>query len=448
MEQVLNYIDTHKEEYVGLLQRFCRQPSVSVTGEGIPEMVEMVKEALQNIGAEPVEYPTGGNPILYAALPGESPRTFGFYDHYDVQPVEPLEAWIDAPYSAAIRDGAIFARGTVDNKNGIAAKICAVDAWQKVHGTIPCGVKFFIEGEEETGSPHLEQFAQEHRELLRCDGFHWESGFKDPGCPPQIEFGVRGMLYVELRVRCTETDSHSSNAGIVPNPAWRLIWALSTIKGPDDKILIEGFYDGVQPPTQKDLDILEQDPFDEALFKKSLGLTGFIGGLTGKELLKKHYYMPTANICGLCAGYTGEGSKTVLPAQASVKMDFRLVPGQEPERIFQLLREHLDAHGFSDIELIWHSGAKAFRSDPDSVFGRAVVSALNKLFGSTIVHHTLAGTSPMPTFCAADHIPVASFGGTSTGANMHAPNEFIYVDSFVDEIKMIAAVMKEISEIN
>ncbi len=445
MEKVLAYIDAHQDEYVELLQRFCRQPSVSATGEGMTEMVKLVCEELRRIGIEPTVFPTNGNPILYGFLPGDSKRTFGFYGHYDVQPVEPLEEWKCDPYAAEVVDGAIVARGTVDDKNGIAAKICAVDAWQKVYGSLPCGVKFFIEGEEEVGSPNLETFAKEHRDLLECDGFHWESGWKDPDEYPQIEFGEKGMLYVELRVRTTATDSHSGQASLVANPAWRLVWALSTIKGPDEKILIDGFYDDIIPLTQMDIDILDQDPFNEELYKKTAGIDSFINGLTGKELLINHYYQPTANIAGICSGYTGQGSKTVLPCTAFAKMDFRLVPGQDPMRILDLLRAHLDKHGFSDIEIECHSTAEAYRSDPNSVFAKAVTSALNKLFGGTIIHYTLAGTTPMPVFCKADNIPVASFGGTSIDGGAHAPNEFVYVQSYIDEIKMDAAVMKEIS---
>jgi len=445
--RVLRYIDDHKDEYVGLLQRLCRQPSVAATGEGIGEMVALVKDELRSVGSEPVEFATPGNPVIYARIEGESYRTFGFYDHYDVQPVDPIELWIDDPYSAVIRDGALFARGAVDNKNGIAAKLCAVDAFTKAYGRLPCGVKFFIEGEEEIGSPHLVGFAKAHEELLDCDGFNWESGWKEPGQPPQIDFGVKGMLYVEMRSKCADTDSHSANAAIVPNPAWRLIWALGTIKDSNDKILIDHFYDDIASISAADIDILAQDPFSEKAFAESLGAKGFINGLTGRQLLKKYYYEPTANICGIVSGYAGDGSKTVLPASASVKMDFRLVPGQDPDRVFKLLREHLDCHGFRDIELVKFSGALAFRSDPDSVFARAVVKALTGLYGRPIIHHTLAGTSPMSVFCAKRNIPVASFGGTGHDANMHAPNEHIIVDSYIDEIKMIAAVMNELAEI-
>lgn len=447
MEKVLAYIDAHREEYIALLQKLCQQPSVSTTGQGIPEMVELVKSELRAVGGNVTEFKTGGNPILYCHMEGNSPRTFGFYDHYDVQPVEPLDEWHSDPFSAEIRDGAMYARGTVDNKNGIASKLCAVDAWLKVYGQLPCGVKFFVEGEEEVGSPSLAPFAREHRDLLQCDGFHWESGWKDLDGLPRIEFGEKGLVYVELKVRTAATDSHSSDASIVANPAWRLIWALSTIKGPDERILIDGFYDGIIPPSQADLDVLEQDNFDEELYKKALGIQGFVNGLTGRELLIKHYYEPTANIAGIISGYTGPGSKTVLPGEASVKMDFRIVPGQDPEHIVELLRAHLDRHGFQDIEIQVHSTAEAYRSDPNSVYAKAVVSAMNKVFGGAVIHHTLAGTSPMPVFCKADNIPVASFGGTSTGAPLHAPNEFVYVDSYVDEIKMIAAVMHEISQL-
>lgn len=445
MEKVLQYIDAHRDEYIGLLQTFCRQPSIAATGEGIREMAALVGAKLRDLGVEPTVFETKGNPILYAEIKGRSPRIFGFYGHYDVQPVDPIELWEENPFSAVIKDGVLYARGCVDNKNGIAAKIAAVDAWQKVYGELPCAVRFFVEGEEEIGSPNLKPFAESHRDLLRCDGFHWESGWKQTGEPAQIEFGVKGMLYVELRVKYMDADCHSGDAGIVPSAAWRLVHALSTLKGEDDRILIDGFYEDIPPLSEADIAILDQDPYNEEAQKRAYGIQSFIGGLTGKDLLKKHYYEPTLNIAGLCAGYTGKGEKTVLPAEATVKMDFRLVPGQSPQKVFDLLCRHLHQHGYDDVEVKCCSMADAYRSDPDSPYARAVVSALGKLFGKPIVHHTLAGTSPMPTFCVYDNVPVASFGGTCIGANMHAPNEHVVVDSFVDEIKMIAAVMNELA---
>lgn len=446
MDKIFEYIEGHRDEYIGLLQTLCRQPSIAVTHEGIDDMVKLVKNSLRSVGAEPIEYTTPGNPVIYAEIKGESDRIFGFYDHYDVQPVDPISLWNFDPYSAEIKDGNIYARGVADNKNGLASKICAVDAFQKVYGKLPCGVKFFVEGEEEIGSPNLEDFAQKHEDLLICDGFNWESGWKETGCPAQIDFGVKGLLYVELRIKTAKMNAHSCYAAIVQNPAWRLIWALSTIKGRDDRVLIEGFYDDIAPLTHEDIEILSEDNFSAENLKKYLGIDGFINGLSGTELLKKLYYEPTANICGLFSGYSGEGSNTILPDSAGVKIDFRLVPGQNPEKIMRLLREHLDRHGFEDVEAVEISRQQAFRSDPNSPFGRAVVKALGNLFGKPVIHHTVAGTSPIPYFCAKHNIPAALFGATSCEANIHAPNEHLDIDSYIDEIKMIAAVMDELSK--
>ena len=446
-KKVEAYIDAHREEYIRLLQRLCAQKSLSAGGEGIPEMVALLRQELERAGMEPVLYPTGGNPIFYAALSGKSARVFGFYDHYDVQPEGDLSLWDSPPYEITVRDGQIWGRGTADNKDGIASKLCAIDAWRKVYGQLPCGVKFIIEGEEEIGSPHLAEFADAHPELLTCDGFNWEGGYKEDGGPAEIVFGNKGLLYVELQVRTACMDAHSCHAAIVPNAAWRLVQALATLKDPEtDRVLIEGFYDDVRPLTQADLEVLAGDPFDEDGFRRHLGLDSYLCGASGTELLRRIYYEPTANIAGICSGYTGPGSNTIVPAAATAKMDFRLVPDQDPERILRQLRAHLDRHGFSDVIIVPLSAQPAFRADPFSPFALAVKRALTDLFGSVCVHHQDSGTTPMRVFCEKQGIPAALFGGTSAfTSNIHAPNEHISVEGYLDEIKMIAAVMEELA---
>ena len=447
-QKILAYIDEHRDEYVALLQAMCRQPSQAATGEGIPEMIQLVVDSLRKLGVEPQICKTPGNPVVYAHIEGESPRTFGFYDHYDVQPVDPIELWNDDPYSAVIKDGKIYARGVADNKNGLASKICAVDAYLKVYGKLPCGVKFFVEGEEEIGSPNLPYFAEHYEHLLPCDGFNWESGWKEEGGAPEIHLGNKGLLYVEYRVKTAKMDAHSCHAAIVKNPAWRLVQFLNTLKDPKtDRILIDGFYDDVIPPTEADIENLKEDNFSEEGLKEYLGLDGFINDLHGIELLKKNYYMPTANICGIVSGYTGEGSKTVLPGEASAKMDFRLVPGQNSQRVLELLRAHIHKHGFDDVQVEVLSAQEPFRSAPDSPFVKAVYSTLNDLFGKPVVHYMVSGTSPMPMFCEKLGIPAALFGCISSTANIHAPNEHLAVESYVDEIKMIAGVMEAMGKL-
>lgn len=448
LQKVLDYIDNHREQYIGLLQTLCRQPSVSATGEGIPEMIELVKSSLCTIGAQPQQIETAGNPVIYAEMKGESPRIFGFYDHYDVQPVDPIEEWDSDPFAAEIRDGVLYARGCADNKDGLAARICAVDAWQKVHGKLPCGVKFLVEGEEEVGSPNLDPFAEAHPELLACDGYCWEGGYREAGGPAEIDFGVKGLLYVELRAKRGSMDAHSMNAAIAMNPAWRLVWALNTLKDQNERILIDGFYDGIPPISEAERAAFKTDTFNEQENLRMLGLSEFLGGRTGDKLLEKLYYEPTCNICGFSSGYEGEGSKTVLPSSAAVKIDIRLVPGQEPDRIYDLLVKHLDKHGFGDIEVIKHSGCPAFRTDASAPFCRAVVDGLTELYGETpSVRYSSAGTSPMYSFCKAAGIPAAMFGASIAGSQIHAPNEHLPVDNFIETIKITVAVMKKLAEV-
>ena len=198
LQKVLDYIEAHREEYISLLVRFCQQPSLANTGEGIREMADMVMEELKKLGAGPQMFETGGSPFVYGEIRGAVDRTFGFYDHYDVQPVDPIDEWLSDPFAAEIRDGVIYARGVADNKDGLVTRLCAVDAWQKVHGQLPLNVKFCFEGEEEIGSPHLAGFAKEHPDLIACDGYVWEGGNREPGGPAEITMGVKGLLYVEL----------------------------------------------------------------------------------------------------------------------------------------------------------------------------------------------------------------------------------------------------------
>ena len=443
VQKVLDYIEAHKDEYVELLRRSCQQPSVSATGEGIEEMAGMVVEELKKLGVEPTVLETGGSPFIYGEIKGKVDRTFGFYDHYDVQPVDPIDEWITPPYSADVRDGVIYARGVADNKDGLVTRLCAVDAWQKVYGELPLNVKFCFEGEEETGSPHLAAVAKEHPEMVRCDGYVWEGGDREEGGPAEITLGVKGLLYVELHAKVSDRDAHSMYAAIMPSAAWRLVEALNTLRDKDGKVLIEGFYDGIPPISQAEMDALKTDVFNEEETRtKILGIDKFLGDEHGEALLTRLYYQPTCNICGITAGYQGEGSKTVLPGKASCKIDFRLVPGQDPEHILELLRKHLDKNGFSDIEIKCDSFCEAFRSNPNSPFCKAIIRTMEELFHEQpCIQCTSGGTSPMYAFCKAENIPAAMFGASSKNANIHSPNEHLAIDAFIDMIRITATMM-------
>ncbi len=447
VSKVFGYIEEHKEEYISKFQKFVRQPSIAASGYGIPEMISLVMASLEELGAEPIKFENDGNPIIYAEIKGESTHTIGFYGHYDVQPEGDRDLWEDDPYGAVIRDGVLYGRGSADNKNGLVAKLCAVDAWKKAYGKLPCGVKFFLEGEEEIGSPHLRSFAKEHAELLKCDGFNWETGSKEVGGVPEIALGSKGMLYVQYHVKTAKADGHSRFAPVVENAAWRLMQALSTLKDENDRILIDGFYDGVKEPSEEAIANLKNDNVSEEGLKDMFGIDRFVNGLTGEDLMKKYYFTPTANICGMSSGYTEQGQKAIVPCRADAKMDFRLVPGQEPDRIFELLRAHLDKHGFADVEVEKLSTMPAYSTSQDSPFFRVVKDVLAKMYEEPIIHNMMTGTTPMPIFCKEQDIPVATFGCSSETANIHAPNEHQHVQSWVDEIKILCAVMSGLGEL-
>lgn len=442
MQDVYQYVDDHRDQYLKEVQDLCRQPSISAQNIGIQETAEYVKRMLEAIGARadivPIE---GGNPVVYGEI-GEGNRTLSFYNHYDVQPPEPLELWDAEPFAADVVDGKIVARGVADNKGNIASRICAIDAYQKVRGSLPLKVKFLIEGEEEIGSPRLERFTEEHPDLVQADGNIWESGSKDVDGRPILSLGLKGICYVELRVRSIARDLHSSLGASVPNAAWRLNWALSTLKGPDERIRIPGFYDKVVAPTEHDLEILSKLPDTEASRKGLYQIDEFVTGLTGRDLQVKEYFQPTCTICGLNSGYTGPGTKTVMPAEAMAKVDFRLVIDQDPYEIRDLLRKHLDAEGFSDIEIELLSAEHPARTSTDSAIVKVVEAAHREVDGAEpVIIPTSLGTGPAYVMAHQFGIPFASSGVGHADSRAHSPNENIYVEDYFTGIKRITRIM-------
>jgi len=445
---VYRYIDEHRDDYLAWLFEACAQPSISAQNRGMEEMACLVKRYLDGLGAETQLVTTKGYPFVYGET-GDAPsgRTISFYNHYDVQPVEPLDEWESDPFKPEIREGRIFGRGTADNKGNLVARLCAVHAWQQVHGALPLKVKFVFEGEEEVGSPHLEDFAKNHPEKVETGGFLWEGGSRTVGGPVHVALGAKGMCYVELSVQTAEHDLHSMTAAIVKNPAWRLVWALAALKGEDERILIDGFYDDVAPVGDLDRKYIEELEFDEEAAKRHYGIGGFLQGLAGYPLKERFLCGPTCNIAGILSGYTGPGGKTVLPSKASVKMDLRLVPDQNPQKVLKQLRSHLDAHGFGDIKIQVHSWKPPFRTDPEHVLAKTVINAVKKVYGhEPAVWRNLAGTSPIHDLCRDGNYGAVQVGVANEDSRAHAPNENIFVEDFIEGIKLVACVMNDFAD--
>ena len=444
MDRIFRYIDDHADEFLERLKTLLRQPSVAAQSKGMEPCAQLVRQMLDQIGAKTQLLPTDGFPVVYGELAGRDAKTLSFYNHYDVQPAEPFELWQSDPWGAEIRDGKLYARGAADNKGDLTARLCAIEAYQKVMGELPLNHKFIIEGEEEIGSPSLGNFAEQNQKLIKADACVWEFGGKDLADRPIIALGLKGICYVELRIKSTNADAHSSVAAIIPNAAWRLTWALATLKDKNEKVLIKGFYDRVRKPSKKEVDALKSIGFDESGNKKKYGVKNFVKKLKGQALLKKYFYEPTCTICGLSSGYAGTGPKTVLPAEAMTKIDFRLVPDQRPSEIVKLLKAHLKKQGFDDIEVTPLNGEHPARTPLDEPLAKVVVRTAQEIYEKKpVVQPTSPASGPMYMLCQKFGIPAVSTGLGYANSNGHAPNENIRVKDFIAGIKHIAMIVHE-----
>ena len=441
-----SYLEEYLDRSIQELIRLASQPSVSAQNWGLVECADLVGEMLRKRGFTVEVMPTGGAPVVYAERGGRSQKTLLFYDHYDVQPPEPLELWESPPFEPSLRDGKLYARGVSDNKGNITSRLFALDALLDSSGELPCNVKFVIEGEEETSSVHLNEFVKKNLERLAADACIWEFGTVDHREVPIQYLGLRGICYVELSVKTAEIDVHSGIGGsIFPNAAWRLVWALSTLKGPDEYIRIPGHYDAVIPPSEQDRKFMEALPDESEEFKRRYGVKYFLHELKGGvDLRLTEVFQPTCTICGLTSGYQGPGSKTVLPARASAKVDFRLVPNQTPEQVLAGLRSYLDSQGFSDVEMTYLGGEAPARTDPNDPFVDLVVKSAEPVYGypMQIVPMT-GGSGPNHVFIHELKLPVVTAGVGHPDARAHAPNENIRLDLYLKHAKHIVRILTE-----
>jgi len=444
LDAVDRHIDQHLEESLAELSRLVAQPSVSAQSLGMEACAELVAGMLRARGFDTEILPTGGHPVVFAELAGASDRTLLVYNHYDVQPPEPLELWTSPPFSPTRREGRLFGRGVSDDKGHITSRLLAIDALLATRGELPCRVKFVIEGEEEVSSVHLPEFVRAQRGRLAADACLWEFGGVDHRDVPLQYAGLRGICYVELSVETATLDAHSGIGGsIFPNAAWRLTWALSTLKTRDERIRLSGFYDPVRPPSPRDRELMAALPEVADEYRRRYGLEGFLRGLRGgTELRIAEVFEPTCTICGLTSGYQGPGSKTVLPARASAKVDFRLVPDQMPEQVVRQLREHLDAEGFPDVKVAFLGGEPPGRTDPDHPFIRLVAATAEPVYGTPMaIVPMIGGSGPNHAFIHELGVPVATAGLGHPDTRAHAPDENIRIDLYARHAKHVARLL-------
>jgi acetylornithine deacetylase/succinyl-diaminopimelate desuccinylase-like protein len=450
MERLRAHVVAHLTGHLSMLDRLVRQPSVAAQGRGLEEASRVVRSLFEEAGAANVEAhrQAGAPPVVVAEFAGRSDRTLLFYNHYDVQPAEPLEEWTVPPFELTARDGRLYGRGVADNKGDLVTRLAALHALRDTAGGLPCHVKFLVEGEEEISSVHFGAYVRALRDRLRADACIWEYGDRDPKERLHVVAGVKGICYVELELTSTSRDLHSMWGALVDGSGTRLAWLLAGLRGPDGRVRVPGFYDRVRPPRPSALAAARALPLDEEELKTMAATRQLMEGRVGPRAVDAYLFEPTCTVCGVQTGYTGRGMKTVLPRKAVAKIDFRLVPDQDPDDIVALLRAHLDRNGFGDCQLTKLGGERAFHTDLSHPFVPLVVEAARQATGRQVVlAPTSAGTGPMWDVGEPLGVPIASIGAGYWGCNAHAPDEHIRLADFQETVVMIAHVLERFASL-
>jgi acetylornithine deacetylase/succinyl-diaminopimelate desuccinylase-like protein len=442
LRDVFAYVDAHRQAFLDRLVEYVRMPSISAYGEGIAEVAGHIAGVLRPLGVEPRIVPTEGWPIVFGARADTPDRpTVLLYGHYDVQPPDPLDAWISPPFEPTVRDGRLYGRGVGDNKGQHFAQILALESLLACRGTLPCNVKLLLEGEEEIGSPKMPPFVRAHRDELRADLVITSDGPVDPSGRSCILFGVRGVLSFELRARGANRDLHSGNwGGVVPNPVWTLVHLLATMKNERGEITIAGFYDDVLPPTLLEREALAALPADPAAIRASLGLSHF-DEPEERGFAERLSSWPTLTINGLHGGYAGPGSKTVVPHEAFAKCDSRLVEAQRADDIYDKLVAHVHRYA-PEVEVI-HQGAMDPSKTPlDSPYTEPIRQGIVAAQGEEpLLVPAMGGSLPEYVFTQVLGIPAFTVPYANADEANHAPNENLEIERFFAGIKTGAAML-------
>jgi acetylornithine deacetylase/succinyl-diaminopimelate desuccinylase-like protein len=445
MDHIRAHAAAHLSEHLSTLDRLIRIPSLAAQGRGLEETADLVRSLFSAAGASRVELHrhAGAPPAVVAEFPGRSDRTLLFYNHYDVQPAEPLDEWTVPPFELTARNGRLYGRGVSDNKGDLITRLAALQALRDTGGGLPCRVLFLVEGEEEVSSVHFGAYVHALKDRLRSDACIWEYGDRDTHERLHVVAGVKGICYVQLELTSTGHDLHSLWGALVNGSGSRIAWLLAGLRGPDGRVGVPGFYDSVRPPRESALAAARALPFDDAQLMTIAATTRLMNGRVGATAVDAYLFEPTCTVCGVQTGYTGAGMKTVLPQRAVAKIDFRLVPDQDPDRVVAQLQAHLDRQGFGDCAITKLGGERAFQTDLSEPFVPMVVEAARAATGREVVLvPTSAGTGPMYDVGGPLGIPILSIGAGYWGCNAHAPDEHVRLADFEETVVMMAHVLE------
>jgi acetylornithine deacetylase/succinyl-diaminopimelate desuccinylase-like protein len=453
MDALTSYLTEHRDRFVEDLKAALRIPSVSAKPEHRDDMQACARhlaDHLKSLGMTRVEVvPTAGHPVVYAEWLGAPGKpTALVYGHYDVQPPEPLDLWTSPPFEPTLRDGNLYARGAVDDKGQVFMHLKAIEAHMKVHGRLPLNLKVVIEGEEEVGSEHLGPFLRGRRRELDADVIVVSDTAMLADDQPALCYGLRGILYAQIEVTGPSGDLHSGHfGGAVQNPGNALAGIVAGLKDGQGRITVPGFYDKVRPLGPAEREMMRKLPFDEAVFLKHSGAPAPFGE-QGFTTLERITVRPTLDVNGMWSGYTGEGSKTVLPSFAAAKISMRLVPDQDPSELFPRFEAHVRALAPPGVavKVIDQHNAMPFLTEPDHPMLEAARRALARAWTKPAVMMREGGSIPvMATFRETHDLPCILMGFGLDDDQVHAPNEKFSLSSFHGGTKSVAYLYEELA---
>ena len=447
-EALFSHIDAQADDFVARVMDYVRHPSISAHDIGIREVAGILVDHLSGLGFDAELVETPGYPFVLGTFRVDpSKPTVLLYGHYDVQPPDPLEAWISPPFEPEIRDGRIWARGIGDNKGQHFAQLLAIETHLKVNGCLPCNIIFLLEGEEEIGSPQIANFVLHNADRLQADLVVTSDGPLHESGAPVITFGVRGVASFDLVAKGASRDVHSGNfGGVVPNPIWTLVQLLATMKDPEGHITIEGLTETIIPATNLEREAVARLPNDEEAVKIDLNLTE-LDGPKDRPYWDRLMFHPTLTINGFNGGYDGPGSKTVLPNAATAKCDVRLVEPLTPDYVFDRIEAHV-VHHAPDVKVVRQNGMLPSKTPLDNPYAKLIARAIKLARGvDPLIYPTVGGSLPDYVFTKILNKPAFVVPYANADEANHAPNENLEVVRFIDGVKIGAALLNELGKI-
>ena len=439
--------DEVAQHYFEVLRTLISKKSIFAQQIGLKEVATYLGEIFTAAGAKAMIDDSYTAPFVLAEFQSDNPeaKTIIFYNHYDTVPADNDQPWTNDPFTLSVHYGVMYGRGVDDDKGHITARLTAVRKYIREHGSLPVNIIFMMEGAEESASTDLDKYLAKHKKRLRgADLLVWEQGTRNNLGQLEISGGNKGIVTFDMSVRSAEVDIHSSYGGVINSASWYLMDAISSLRSADGRILVEGIYEQVEEPNERELALIAQYALKtpEEL-KEIYGLQLPVLKEERQEFLRRFYFEPAINIEGFGSGYQGQGVKTILPAYASAKMEVRLVPGLEPYDVLDKIRKQLDKNGYDKVELTYTLGEMSYRSDMSAPSILNVIELAKDFYPEGIsVLPTSAGTGPMHTVFEALEVPMAAFGLGNANSRDHGGDENVKIADYYTHIELIKELIR------